>query len=101
MTPPLKMNRNSLNLDRGKDSYFEAQMKLVFKAFLKPKTMKEVAVQTNIDRSNITWYLRQWKRSEVIWQIRKGRCPITGRVAGFWTTDRQLVQADQLKIGLK
>ena len=70
-----------------KSKHFEAQMKRVYQKFTEsPQTMLQVAIATNVMRSNITWYFRIWRKHDKIILVKKGLCPITGFMAGFYTT---------------
>jgi len=71
-------------------THFEGQMQRVFKAFLsEPKTMRMVATETDIVRSNITRYVDCWRKLGSIQLVKIGRCPITGySYVGFYTTDK-------------
>jgi hypothetical protein len=70
-------SRDSTSQLNRKDKY-EIQTRRVFDAFLeKPKTMMMVSVETGIMRSNITLYVANWKKQNLIEVIRLGKCPIT------------------------
>jgi hypothetical protein len=53
-------------------------------------TMKQVSVKTNIDRANVCRFIGRMKRSNSIYLVRKGICPITKDIAGFYTTNYNL-----------
>ncbi len=53
-------------------------------------TMKQVSVKTEIDRANVSRFISKMKRSNSIYLVRKGICPITKDVAGFYTTNYNL-----------
>ncbi|MBU3660718.1 MAG: hypothetical protein FGM14_12640 [Flavobacteriales bacterium] len=53
-------------------------------------TMKQVSVKTDIDRANITRFIGKMKRTKSIYLVRKGICPITKAIAGFYTTNYDL-----------
>jgi len=78
-----------------KDKNFARQFKIVFDAFGEyPKTMAQVAVETNVMRSNITRYVAVMKRQKTIRLIAKGRCPITGMSGvGLYLTDKTVEPA--------
>jgi hypothetical protein len=60
--------------------HFEAQMKRVYEAFfIRPKTMLMVEAETGIMRSNICWYIREWRNLNLVRVIRLGICPISNR----------------------
>jgi hypothetical protein len=93
------MKNNQLNNPKGfllnhqsKDKHFQAQMKIVFASFYKqPKTMLMVSIETGVMRSNITWFVREWRKLNRIRIVRKGICPISkrGRVQ-YLTTNPEL-----------
>lgn len=95
------MESNQLNSPKvfshkgqGKSMQFQAQMKRVFAAlYREPKTMLMVEVETGIKRSNICWYVREWRQSNNISIIRKGICPISKHRAVFYTTNPELFPA--------
>ena len=53
-------------------------------------TMKQVSVKTEIDRANVCRFISKMKRSNSIYLVRKGICPITKDIAGFYTTNYNL-----------
>jgi RNA:NAD 2'-phosphotransferase (TPT1/KptA family) len=53
-------------------------------------TMKQVSVKTDIDRANVCRFISKMKRSNSIYLVRRGICPITKDVAGFYTTNYNL-----------
>lgn len=53
-------------------------------------TMKQVSVKTDIDRANICRFIGKMKRSNSIYLVRRGICPITKDIAGFYTTNYNL-----------
>lgn len=53
-------------------------------------TMKQVSVKTGIDRANICRFVAKWRKSNSIFRIRKGVCPITKDIAGFYTMNFNL-----------
>lgn len=70
----------SFRQDKGKDTYFQAQRKKIFVSLYKqPKTMLMVSVETGIMRSNITWFIREWRKRDCIKIVRKDICPISKR----------------------
>lgn len=76
---------------QGKDKHFEAQRKIVKRAFYKaPKTMLMVSVETGIMRSNITRFVAEWEKENRISIVRKGICPISKHRAGFYTNNPEL-----------
>jgi hypothetical protein len=82
---------NFLHKRQAKDKHFAAQKKQVFAAFKrKPATMLMVSIETGIMRSNITWYVRKWKRQGCIHLLKQSICPISKRKAGYYTTNTHL-----------
>jgi len=74
-----------------KGNHFESQYKIVYQSFKEcPKTMLMVCVETGIMRENICRYVADMEKSELIQIIRKGYCPHTQYVAGFYSTDEAL-----------
>lgn len=53
-------------------------------------TMKQVSVKTETDRANVCRFIGKMKRSNSIYLVRKGICPITKDIAGFYTTNYNL-----------
>ncbi len=81
-----------LHKRQGKDKDFRPQMKIVFEAFSeRPKTMLMVEIETGIMRSNITWYVDEWRKQNRIAEIKKGICPISRHTeVGYFSTDQKL-----------
>lgn len=72
---------------QGKDKHFEAQMKIVKRAFYKaPKTMLMVSVETGIMRSNITRFVAEWKKQNRMKIVKIGICPISKRTGVQYLT---------------
>ncbi|PZX60199.1 hypothetical protein LV84_00469 [Algoriphagus ratkowskyi] len=77
---------NSYN--QSKDSRFLIQTKAVFRGFwTTPKSMLQVALETGIMRSNITWYVNDWLKSKSIQRVKTGIDPLTRRKVGFYSTN--------------
>jgi hypothetical protein len=75
-----------------KKQFFNEQFKVLdFKFFQGCYTMKQVSVQTNIDRANICRYISKRKRQNKVYLVRFGICPITKTPGvGFYTTNLEL-----------
>ena len=74
---------------KGND--FASQYKIVYQSFLEqPKTMLQVSVETGILRANICRYVDDMRDKNLAQEIRKGHCPFTHFVAGFYSTDKTL-----------
>lgn len=72
------------------------QKQVVWKAFYGvPKTMLQVAIETGIMRSNITWYVNDFLKEKSIALVKSGICPITKFRAGFYTTDPSYIIASE------
>jgi hypothetical protein len=71
------------------------QAKQVFNSlFGKPKTMLQVEIETGVMRSNITWFVREWRKQNSIKIVRKGICPISKRGGvQYLTTNPELFPA--------
>ncbi len=98
-----KANNALQHKRQQQDTKFQPQMKIVFEAFQEqPKTMRMVEVETGIIRSNITWYVDEWRKENRIFEVRKGICPITKfSNVGFFTTNPDLIpKSNQLNLSL-
>lgn len=79
------------NKSKGKD--FTGQMKRVYRSFSeRPKTMLQVATETNILRANLCRYIAKWKKQNKIELVKFGICPITKHRAGFYTTNQTIIK---------
>lgn len=84
---------NSTPLKRQfKDKHFQAQKKVVFKAFQQPKTMLMVSIETGILRANICRYVAEWKKENRIAMVKKGICKISKYSAGYYCTNTVIVE---------
>jgi hypothetical protein len=76
---------------QSKGNHFVSQYKTVYQSFKeRPKTMLEVSIQTGILRANICRYIATMEEKEQIQVIRKGYCPYTHFMAGFYSTNEAL-----------
>jgi len=66
-----------VNIKRCKDTHYNQLCKTKSAFFDKPRTMMAVAKQVGIDRANVCWYVRDLRKHDAIWLVRKGTCPIT------------------------
>lgn len=75
-----------------KNTSFVEQFKLLdFKFFQGCYTMKQVSILTKIDRANICRYISKRKKSNSIYLVKYGICPITkSSGVGFYTTNKEL-----------
>ena len=66
-------------LSDGKGKHFNGQYVTVYQSFLYgPKTMRQVAKETDIDRANICRYVPALIEEGALTLVKKGCCPITG-----------------------
>ena len=80
-----------LEKKQSKDKIFAGQMKRVYKSFSeRPKTMLEVAIETNILRANLCRYIAKWKKQNKIELVKFGICPITKHRAGFYYAGKEV-----------
>jgi len=64
------------------------QTKIVFASFHEaPKTMHMVERSTGIMRSNICFYVRDWKKNDTIRLVKTDRDPFTNCLAGYYSTN--------------
>lgn len=71
---------------------YKTQFKKVFEAFKeKPKTRLQVAVETNILRGNVCYFVRDLRQRKQITVVKKGKCPISKHRAEFLSTDEKLL----------
>jgi hypothetical protein len=77
--------------DKGKGTDSRTQYQIVYQSFEEcPKTMLQVFIESGILRANICRYVADMERKGLIQVIRKGYCPYTHAVAGFYSTDKAL-----------
>ena len=96
-------NTQSLNYNsykQGKDKDFNDQFNKVYKGFFEqPQSMKMLSEKLNIDRANICWFCRDFRKSNKIDIAKKGICKITKRVVNYYTTKPALFfKSNQLKM---
>lgn len=79
------------------------QKQMVYDSFFeRPKTMFEVERDTHVVRPNICRYVGMMREDGDIRIVRKGHCPVSGWIAGFYTTNpRFMPDKDQLRIDFK
>ena len=90
---------NSLNL-QYKDKQFQNQFKVTFEGFYNhPQTMKELSVNTGIDRANVCRYCRTMRIANCIAVCKKVYCTITKRLVNQYTTNPEMFPiSSQLKM---
>lgn len=77
--------------NKSKYNDYTGQMKRVYKSFSeRPKTMLQVATETNILRANICRYVAEWKKENSIELIKFGICPISKHRAGFYYAGKEV-----------
>lgn len=84
--------RSNVLLEKKLSKYkdFKGQRKRVYKSFSeRPKTMLQVAQETNILRANLCRYIAKWKKQNSIELVKFGICPITKHRAGFYYTGKE------------
>ena len=84
------------------DNHFVSQYKTVYQSFKeRPKTMLQVSIKTGILRANICRYIAEMEEHGYIQVIKKGCCPYTHFIAGFYSTDEALFsKPDVLQLNL-
>lgn len=86
---------NPLN-DKGKDTNKNPQIKLLAECFSeKPKTMYQVERETGVRIANICRFIDKMKKSGIIRKVFNGKCPISHRQAGFYTSNREYFKDDK------
>lgn len=82
---------NSLHKRQSKDNQITDQLKRVFEGFFKqPQSMKMLAVKLNIDRANVCWYCREFRKNNQLGIVKKGTCLITKQRVNYYTTNPAL-----------
>ncbi len=59
-----------------------------------PKTRLQVALELNILRGNVCYFIRDFRKTERVAVFKKGNDPITGHKAEYLTTDTALFPED-------
>ena len=86
--PPEK-NDGTKSDNKGKQ--FIGQYKTVYQSLREhPKTMLSVSIETGILRANICRYIAEMLDKGQAQVVRKGLCPYTRFLAGFYSTDPAL-----------
>lgn len=93
------LNTSAINF-QNKNKHFKAQFNKVYKGFFEqPQSMKMLSIKLKIDRANICWYCREFRKNNKIGIVKKGICTITKRVVNFYTTNPELMQStNQFKL---
>ena len=70
------------------------QLQATYRTFQeRPKTRMEAANDVGIDRANVCWFVRDFRKRDQVAVVKKGICPIT-KYPGveFLTTDPEMVK---------
>lgn len=71
-----------------KAEHFLAQKRKVFQAFFNaPKTMLQASIETTVMRSNICYYVRDFRKSNSICVVKNETDPLTGFRADYLSTN--------------
>lgn len=83
-----------VNQEISTDSYFESQKK-VFYNYLNDNvaTASMVSKATGIPHKNICRYKSQLQKEDMLWQLYKIKCKVTGHKAWYLTTNEERNQA--------
>jgi len=76
-----------------KDKKLQSQSKRVYYAFMQPKTMLMVSVETGILRANICRIVAELSEQNRIALVKRDICEISKHYAGFYTTNPKLFPA--------
>ena len=89
-------------IKQRKDKQFKDQLKEVYKGFYnEPQTMKMLSIQLNIDRANICWFCREFRKLNQLGIFKRGLCKITKRYVNYYTTNPELIPiVKQIKLPL-
>ena len=75
-----------------KNSTKKAQMKRFYECLKqRPKTTKMAAVELGIQRANLTRYVAQFEKLNIITVVEKKKCKITKHKAKYYSTDPALI----------
>lgn len=79
---------HNLYKGQGKDTPFQEQMQKVFSAFYtQPKTINMVSLETGILSVNLSHYIFEWQKQNLIRIVKEDICPISKHRAYFYTTN--------------
>jgi hypothetical protein len=85
----------SFTLQR-KDKKIKDQLKEVYNGFYKePQSMKMLSIKLKIDRANICWFCRDFRKNNQLGIFKKGFCKITKRYVNYYTTNPDLIPIDK------
>ena len=90
----------SPNKRQCKDTQKYLQKQKVFEGFLKePQSMKMLAVKLKIDRANICWFCKEFRKNEQLGIAKRGICLITKQMVNYYTTNPELFpKSNQIKL---
>lgn len=91
---------NSLDSERGKDKLFKNQKKTIFQ-YLKQytATASMVTDATGVPQKSICRYKRDLEKQNLLYEVVKKHCKLTGFRAWYLTTNTDLFpQSNQLKL---
>ncbi len=92
MHKTLKTPNNSLLNKHHKDTKLKDQLNKVFEGFFQePQSMKMLSVKLKIDRANICWYCRDFRKTNKIGVFKKAICSITKQRVNYYTTNPDLI----------
>lgn len=66
-----------------------SQEAIFHNAFKDPKTMLQIARETNIERGHVCWFVFHASNDGTIFRLYHGLCPISKHRATFFTTDQE------------
>ena len=82
----------SFMIKQRKGKQFKDQIKKVYNGFYnEPQTMKMLSIKLKIDRANICWYCRDFRKNKQLGIVKKGLCKITKRYVNYYTTNPELI----------
>lgn len=86
----------NLHQDRGKGTNKISQFKQLAQCFSeKPKTMYQAELETGVRIANICRFIDKMKKNGTIRKVSSGKCPISHRQAGFYTSNREYFKDDR------
>jgi DNA-binding transcriptional regulator LsrR (DeoR family) len=100
MSKTLNTPKKSKRKRHNKSKVFQTQFKVTFEGFFKqPQTMKELSVETGIDRANICRYCQVLRKAGKISIYKKKYCSVTNHWANAYTSNPALfTQSSQLEL---
>lgn len=92
----------SFMIKQRKGNKIKDQLKEVYNGFYKePQSMKMLSIKLKIDRANICWFCREFRKNNQLGIFKKGLCKITKRYVNYYTTNPELIPIDkQIKLPL-